>query len=214
MNWQRRLLNLALTLGVGCSGTSMTAPDVRVDVMAVDGELVDAVDVAHDHRESGQDVSIDTPKARDVGTIIDIIGDIPGDAVSRDGGLVFADIAAVDAIADVSMCDCVQDAHSMDANDVSEGADVPDAAVSSCISDDGGVFRLCRHCPVSGQLFGVYCSPESNGPCYVYPTTCVDPGFIDCQNSSMSMRYPGLRERCAAVCVQLRALESSVQCSF
>lgn len=119
-----------------------------------------------------------------------------------------------DVIADVSTFDCIRDAHAMDAHDASAGDPVLDAAVSRCMSDDEGVFRSCRHCPVSGQLFGVYCSPASEGPCYLYPTTCVDQGFVDCRNGSMTMRYPGLQERCAAVCVRLRALESTVPCTF
>lgn len=92
--------------------------------------------------------------------------------------------------------------------------DIADVGFGNCASSEGSPWRSCTHCPFAGQLYVFYCSPESSGPCYAYPNTCVDPGYIDCQNSADSKRYPGLRERCAVLCARLRADESIVACGY
>lgn len=180
---------LFITTIVGCRAPTVPPVDAAaVDAVAVDG------------REDGGQSAVDSP------ALVDSV-DAGSDLARSDASTPTGDDADGGA---EGWSDLGSD--QPDLMDVSAGT--ADVGFGDCSTSDGSVWRVCGHCTRIGQLYGFYCSPADAGPCYVYPNTCVDPGFVDCLNGSDTVRFPGLRARCADLCARLRIEGPPVACEY
>lgn len=165
-------LVLATTLAcvASCAGTPVQLVDASIQVTA-DRGVADAQ--GSDARDSspGTDGSMLDATARDGSSEDLVVG--PSD-VSFDSGSV--DAPRDDAsVADASFQD----------------------ALPQCVSSPGG-WRTCVCSGQVGQLVTYACAPSLE-TCYRYPTTCIDHGFLQCEEFYYN-RFPGLESACRAFC--------------
>jgi hypothetical protein len=102
----------------------------------------------------------------------------------------------------------------LDANPMPDATSHTDAGLpNEGACRPNGMYQRSCSCTDASLAFVAACGPGAEGPCWMYTNSCIDPGFVICQETAFA-RDATLRARCEQFCATVRASDPTSGCRF